>query len=250
MARPREATPAWPLPAAIATVLVVATHLAWWLSVRDGHVPACVPYLEGCTSISRAARHGLGNHVFRLLVLPCALLVAAHWWMSWRWLRLHGARGGALLPVLGTLAAIALAVYATFLGSDGEAYRFLRRYGVVVFFGCGYLAQLLFLRRARQLRAVGPGRGTAMAAVCAGMLLLGLGNVAASALVVDPVLKDRIENALEWQLGVLLVAWFALQAALWRRDGFSLRFSLRPGQPAREEATRAAARAEDSRTRA
>ena len=89
-----------------------------------------------------------------------------------------------------------------------------------------------------------------MAAVCAGMLLLGLGNVAASVLVADPALKDQVDNALEWQLGVLLVAWFALQAALWRRDRFSLRFSLPWAQPAREEATRAAARAEDSRTRA
>ena len=42
---------------------------------------------EGCTSISRAARHGLGNHVFRLLMLPCAMLVALHWWSSARWLR-------------------------------------------------------------------------------------------------------------------------------------------------------------------
>ena len=83
---PRSAIPLWPLPLAVAVVLVVATHLAWLLSVQAGHIPFCVPYIEGCTSISRAARHGLGNHLFRLMVLPCALLVFLHWWLAGRWL--------------------------------------------------------------------------------------------------------------------------------------------------------------------
>ena len=34
----------------------VATHAALLLSIDAGHVPGCVPYVTGCTSISRAAR--------------------------------------------------------------------------------------------------------------------------------------------------------------------------------------------------
>lgn len=208
--------PLWPLPVAIAVSFTVAAHVALWLSVRDGWVEACIPYLEGCTSISRAARHGLGNHVFRLLVLPCALLVGLHWWLSARWL----GRGHRDIAWLGAVAAAALAVYATFLGTDGEAYRFLRRYGVVCFFGFGYLAQLRFLRGARG-DARGGARGgarivAAMVGVSALMLLLGIGNVAAGALVADAGLKDRIENVLEWQLGLLLAAWYLLHAGWWR----------------------------------
>lgn len=225
--RPREGVPLWPLPLAIAALLVVAAHLAWWLSLRAGHVPACIPYLEGCTSISRAARHGLGNHVFRLLVLPCAALLALHWWASVRWLVLRdAARGGGWLLALGIAAAVALAVYATFLGSEGAGYRFMRRYGVVVYFGASYLAQLLFLRMARAVDEPPPRLRTAMVATCFLMLLPGLGNVAASALVADPTLKDRIGNALEWQLGALLVAWYLLQARLWWRIGYRLDFRL------------------------
>ena len=41
---------------AIALVMGVAVHLAWWLSLQGGHVEACNPYWDGCTSISRAAR--------------------------------------------------------------------------------------------------------------------------------------------------------------------------------------------------
>ncbi|MGJ4802147.1 hypothetical protein [Luteimonas sp. SDU82] len=204
--------PLWPLPAAIALLFTTAAHLALWLSIRDGHVEACIPVLEGCTSISRAARHGLGNHVFRLLVLPCALLVGLHWWLAARRL----GPGWRDVGWLGGIAATALAVYATFLGSDGEIYRFLRRYGVVCFFGFGYLAQLRFLHG---IAASGQARRTvrAMLAVGALMLLLGLASVAATALVADEGWKDRIENALEWQLGWLLAAWYLLHAALWRQ---------------------------------
>ena len=203
----------WPLPLAIAALFTVAAHVALWLSIRDGWIEGCVPYLDGCTSISRAARHGLGNHVFRLLVLPCAVLVGLHWWLSARWL---GA-GHRSVAGLGAVAAVALAVYATFLGTDGETYRFLRRYGVVCFFGFGYLAQLRFLRGLRGHADAGTPLVQAMVLVCVLMLGLGLGTVATGALVDDAQAKDRIENALEWHLGWLLAAWYLLHAGLWAR---------------------------------
>ena len=221
MSRPDTPFQLWPLPAAIALLFVGAAHLALWLSIRDGHVEACMPVLEGCTSISRAARHGLGNHVFRLLVLPCALLVGLHWWLASRWLR----QGWRSVAWLGGIAALALAVYATFLGTDGEAYRFMRRYGVVFFFGFGYLAQLRFLQGLRRDARSDAHIVAAMVAVSALMLLLGVGNVATGALVTDEGLKDRIENALEWQLGWLIAAWYLLHAALWRRVGAKLAFA-------------------------
>ena len=223
----RDQVPLWPLPAAIALMMVVAVHLAWLLSLRAGWVPPCIPYLDGCTSISRAARHGPGNHLFRLMVLPCAALLALHWWTSARWLGLRGAvRGGGGLVALGVAAAVALAVYATFLGTEGAGYRFMRRYGVVIYFGASYLAQLLFLRMARDAGEPSPGLRGAMLAVCLLMLATGVGNVAASALVQDPALKDRAENALEWQLGALLVAWYLLQARLWWCSGYRIGFGL------------------------
>ncbi len=214
----------WPLPLAIALLFGVAAHVALWLSIRDGWIEGCVPYLEGCTSISRAARHGLGNHVFRLMVLPCAALLGLHWWLSARWL----GRGRGAVAWLGAAAALALAVYATFLGTDGEAYRFLRRYGVVCFFGFGYLAQLGFLRGLRVDAHRGARLSTALVTVSVLMLLLGLANVVAGAVVVDEDFKDRIENVLEWHLGWLLAAWYLLHAWLWRRLDAKLVFAPAP----------------------
>lgn len=222
--RERGFTPLWPLPLTAALLLLAATHLALWLSIQAGHVPACVPYWEGCTSISRAARHGLGNHLFRLLVIPCAVLHGATWWLAGRWLRNDDGNAATYwMLALGLFSASALAIYATFLGTDGEVYGFLRRYGVTVYFGFGFLAQLLLMRRARVLRRMPSVLLTGMALVCVAMLGLGVGNVIAGALVVEDSLRDRIENALEWQLGLLLVGWHLLLARGWWRERFGLR---------------------------
>ncbi|MGS1078882.1 hypothetical protein [Pseudoxanthomonas beigongshangi] len=222
--RERGFTPLWPLPLTAALLLLAATHLALWLSIQAGHVPACVPYWEGCTSISRAARHGLGNHLFRLLVIPCAVLHGATWWLAGRWLRNDDGNAATYwMLALGLFSASALAIYATFLGTDGEVYGFLRRYGVTVYFGFGFLAQLLLMRRARVLRRMPPVLLTGMALVCVVMLGLGVGNVIAGALVAEDSLRDRIENALEWQLGLLLVGWHLLLARGWWRERFGLR---------------------------
>lgn len=212
--------PLWPLPLLIALLFLVAAHAAYLLSIQAGHVPACVPYLEGCVSISRAARHGDGNHLFRLLVIPCAVLHALVWWLARHWLR-----GGRLMLVLGVMSAIALAVYATFLGTEGEAYRFLRRYGVVVYFGFGYLAQLALMRRASRSDAL-PTRVIAwMSWIAAAMLGLGIANVVAGLAVSDPVAKDRWENIFEWWLGLLMVGWYGVLAIGWRRQRVAARLS-------------------------
>jgi hypothetical protein len=209
------ALPLWPLPLLCALIPVLAVHLAWWLSWRDGHIPAGIPYLDGAFSISRAARHGWGNDLFTLLMLPCATLQALCWLAAARWLRAQGSTRGAPLPWLGLLAAAFLALYATFLGSEGEVYQVLRRYGVTVYFAATYIALLWLLRALGELPW--PALRRALLGVALGMLALGLASVAVSASVDDHTLKDRWENVLEWQLGVLLTLMFLALAWGWRR---------------------------------
>lgn len=212
------------LPLACALIPVFAVHVAWWLSVRDGHVPFCIPYLEGCTSISRAARHGLGNHVFQFLMLPCAVLQMLLWGSARSWLRrVHvDPRAGASLPWLGLIAGAFLILYANFLGTEGEIYRLLRRYGVIVYFAMTYLAQLALLRRLRDL-SLPRGAQAIGIAVCLLMLLLGILSTWASAAIGDRALKDAIENVLEWNLGALLTVWFLLLTWLYRASGLRVR---------------------------
>jgi hypothetical protein len=212
--------PPWPLPLACALVPVVAVHAAWYLSRHAGLIPDCIPHFEGCTSISRAARHGTGNLLFKALMLPCAVLQAAHWWLAARWVEDHrgGLRAARALRVLALVAGTALAAYVWSLGSEGSLYGWMRRYGITFYFGGSFLAMLVFLGRYRA-SAARPSLARAMTAVCATLLALGLASVLAQLLAVDEQALDRLRNAMEWQLGALFTLWFLLHALAWRRAG-------------------------------
>lgn len=216
---PHSTLPLWPLPLLCALLPFAAAHLAWWLSVEEGLIVACNPYFDGCVSISRAARHGLGNQLFRMMVLPAAALQALCWLAVTLWLRQHGDRA-RLLPWLGLVAGAFLALYATFLGSEGKVYELLRRYGIYLYFGSTYLALLFTLRAPScrpQLRAYRP-----LLVVALGFMAVGLTSISVSYAVTGEALRDRWENVLEWHLGLWLTALFATLAWYWWRERLRL----------------------------
>lgn len=205
----------WLLPLAVAVLPFLATHIALLLSIQAGTVPTCIPYLEGCTSISRAARHGLANTVFQWVMVPMAGVHLANWWQARNWLQARhpDPAAGRTLLTLGLIAALALAVYALALGTEGALYRWMRRFGIIFYFGCTYLAQQVFARRLAQL-----GRLPAsMTGISLAVLAMGLASVVISNGIADPVFKDQMENLLEWQLALLMTLWFVLQALVYRR---------------------------------
>lgn len=216
---PRNGMALWPLALLVTVLPALVTHLAWGLSLQAGHIPWCIPYVEGCTSISRAARHGLGNDLFRMVMLPVAALQALFWLAVAAWLRAGGARVAASVPWLGLLAAVFLALYATFLGSEGDIYRVLRRFGVTVYFAATYIALLASLRGlARARDREDPAYRPLLVVACC-MLALGVLSTATTAVVDSRELKDRIENVLEWHLGLWLSAMFLVFAWRWWREG-------------------------------
>lgn len=216
----RDSRPLFLLPLAGALIPAAAMSAAWWLSVRAGHIPDCIPHLEGCTSISRAARYGTGNVVFKALMIPCAFLHAAMWIEAQRWIRTRHAdpRAGASLRALGIIAAVALVLYATFLGTEGAAYQWMRRFGIVFFFGATVLAMFAFTHRLLQVETE-KAIARVMLALCGLLLALGLASVGARAIADDPELKDRLEDILEWHLATVILLWPLCLAALWRRTG-------------------------------
>jgi len=223
------ALPLWPLPLVAGLLPAVASLLALWLSVRAGLVPGCNPFLEGCTSISRAARHELPNHLFRALVLPAATLQAITWLLVARWLRAEGERGGALIALLGLVAGAAMVLYGSFLGTDGAAYRLLRQYGTVLYFGLTCLAMLLAGRAMERLAVRGAlplGRlqRHALPTLFGLLVALGLLNALAGWWFVDP-LKDRIQNASEWWGSLMLTLVFVALADTWRRAGLRMQLT-------------------------
>ena len=228
---PGPASSLWPLPLIGGLLPAIAAVAALWLSFALDLIPPCNPFLDGCVSISRAARHDLPNHVFRALVLPAAVLQALTWMLCAAWLKGLQAdprRMLRVLPWLGVLAGVFLVLYGTFLGTEGQAYRWMRRYGVIFYFGFTYLCMLIasgaLWRLSRSGIAVLPAQlGRWLMALCAITLLIGLVQVFAPPLLGSADLKNRLENVLEWYAALAFTLFFLALAWAWRHARLSAR---------------------------
>ena len=193
-------------------------HLAYWLNIHAADTLAaafqCNPYIEGCVSTSRAVRSGPGLVWFKAIMLPCAVLMALTWHsMGDRMERFDTQRPNLSRWTvwLGICGAIALVFYVLYLGSEGVVYSWLRRYGVVFFFGFTALAQLL---SARFIWDVFQGALTWLAAFYIVLISLqwGIGvlSVFKRWMFEDPLLIERLQNVAEWLMIATMSAGFVL----------------------------------------
>lgn len=212
-----------PLAWCTAIVPLVATHLSYLLSASEGLVPWCLPWFEGCVSISRAARHGTAYFVFKGMMLPATALLVLYWWGNRFWLKQLGCRS-AFHWWLGAGAALLLVLYSVALGHMGDTMYLLRRAGVLGFFGLSYLAQVEL--GAALWRGTWPELGRALLTVSAVVLLVGLSSVMVN--IFWPERHDAMEDGVEWTLAVLLNIHSLMVAWGWQRSGFTARFSTGP----------------------
>lgn len=211
----------WLLPA-------VAIHLTYLISALTGQVPWCIPYLEGCTSISRASRQEPAIFVFRALIPPAAVFMMLYWRTAREWLTALGdgdSRITRALPHLGFVACLFLILYATFLGSHGEAYQLLRRYGIALHFGLSGVTQLLMLERIYRLRIAGvvfPDHNPQfLLAWCMGMCIVGIANVPISHFDLD-----ELQDVVEWMFVLFMYSFFATTWVAWYKLDLRTRFSI------------------------
>jgi hypothetical protein len=227
--------PLWPLPLLAGLLPLVAALTALLLSMQLGLVPRCNPFWDGCVSVSRAARQDLPNHLFRALMLPAATLQALVWVLAASWLQQQqNSRALRWLAPLGVAAGVALVLYGSFLGTEGQVYRWLRQYGTVVYFGCTCLCFLLAGRALQSQCAAGALKlpralvhGLVLLAVL--LVLLGVGNSIVAALFGGEI-KNRVENLTEWWGSLIFVLGFFLLAQMWRREGLCWRISRAAGR--------------------
>jgi hypothetical protein len=197
---------------------LAAVHLCLIVSIAVGTVLPCLPYVDGGTSISRACRTEPAVHLFRALVLPSSAAIAATWWIAAGWIgreRLAGARARRWVLGLGLIGALFLVLYATFLGTQGDAYRWMRRFGVYLFFSGTAIAELILtiaLVRARP-PALEDWVRRAMVGACTLMIAAGPLNLLAERVVV----KDRAACFFEWWFALAMIGYPLLLARLWTR---------------------------------
>lgn len=199
----------WPLVLAVVTgcLPIIAVNLSYLLAIRFDALPACMPYFEGCTSISSTGRVYPSEWVFKSLMAISAISMA---WFFFTAGHQTAARQIRIewLAVCGLAGSLALLLYLLFLGSEGPAYRLLRRYGVSLYFGFVLLGQLLLAHRLLSNRYSAPAY--ALSYVCALLLGLGLLSIPITNFVAD---KDQIENIIEWLFALLLHLNFLLAGA-------------------------------------
>ena len=126
---------------------IIAANAAFLINTGAG-MESCMPYWEGCMSVSRGVRTGPGLILFKVLALPTALAMILCWRQAGRWLTRTCDTGPArkkALVWMGVTGAVFYLVYAAWLGTEGEIYRWMRRYGVVFYFGLTGLAQLFLV---------------------------------------------------------------------------------------------------------
>ena len=209
---------------------VIAVLAAYLLNIFAGdELEArfiCNPYWDGCVSISRAARSGPGLYLFRLVMIPVAVLLLLCWNDVRSWLLGMDAcsiRRSRIIFALGALGAVFLVSYVTALGSEGEWYRWMRRYGVTVYFGGTALAQLLLAwvlwpQRRDLARGALPGPVSMLMALVCLQWALGLASVIKRVFVYNPEMMDRIENIIEWAFALPMSLAFVVIAVFFLRS--------------------------------
>ena len=142
------------LPLWAAVVPLVTVNACYLVAVSLEHVSACIPYLSGCTSVSSTGRMAPESLIFRAGMLPTALILALFWQRCSTFLELGGQSGARLvaLRMLGIIAGLSLIIYALTLGFEENAYRQLRRAGIIGFVLGTFVAEVLLIVSYRAMR--------------------------------------------------------------------------------------------------
>jgi hypothetical protein len=215
------------LPLIAGIVPFVGVHVCYVIAVQYGHLPACIPYIDGCTSISATGRYPPANFLFRAVELPVAAFLIVTWYFTVEWLRALqpglGRNKAAAIQVSGMVGALALIIYTTFLGTTEPFYEFMRRFGIYFYFLGTVLAQLFVALSLRNIRNESLGHlPDLLLWLSISPFVLGILNLVQKAVLAHDI-ADALENSIEWIASVLMQAYFVALYFAWRRTGFDVR---------------------------
>ncbi len=205
------------LPLLACLVPLVGINIAYWIGADNNVLPSCIPYIDGCTSISSTGRYPPGDRLFRATLLPYAAILAMTWYFAALWLKSlkPTSRAAPVILVSGVVGAVALVMYVSYLASHDPFYEIMKTYGIYFYFVGTALAQLvlsLALDRSPVQRA--------MVWVTVTPFALGLINFAQKAVLGS---LNSNENRIEWIASLLMQVWFVLLWVAWRKSRFDVR---------------------------
>jgi len=222
------------LPLLAGLVPLAAVSGAFWIGVANEVLPSsCIPFLDGCVSISATGRKPPGSFLFRAVMLPQSVLLVVVWHFSVLWLRSldPALRKSTIVAIMvsGITGAIAMIIYVTFLGTKEPIYEFMRRIGIYFgFLGAGVAQIIIAVALNRIAKSLPYARLMQVARVMSAMWLtvisLGILNVVLRAILED---TDQWENRIEWSVFIVMQCYFVALYHAWRVTGFAVGVSTR-----------------------
>ena len=219
------------VPLITALLPAIGVHVSYFLAAKFGHVPWCFPYIDSCTSISAVGRESPESYIFRASIIPTAIFMMVYWRLSCQWLQTLGTDTtirNRVMFYMGLAASIGLILYATVLGSVGQEFHVQRRIGVTIFYICTFVAQVLMTA---QLAALVKSQSSVIPArifrilvwICVTVAVLGLASLSLWAFYDR---HDRVDDAFEWVLTLLIQLHIFITYFAWRDSGFSASFTV------------------------
>ena len=213
-------------PRTLAILVVIlpllASNSAYLLSAFEGFVPWCMPYIDGCTTISQAGRSGNTIFLYRALVVTYSVSLIWFWLYSKSWLELlhgHTTNIARIILWLGLAGSIALLIYIDFLGATGEIHRVMRRIGAMLYFTLTPLAQILMLKQHYNILRKKPGVSikpkVLQYQLIISLLMLIIGAISIFLVVTNNMTYER-ENIVEWNFSLLVNLYFLGMIFIWK----------------------------------
>ena len=210
------------LPLLAGLAPLIAAYSAFGIGVLAGVLEPCIPFIDGCHSISATGRKPPGSFLFRAVMLPQAVILLLTWYFTIYWLKSLNpgfSRGTRIaIHVSSIISALALVSYVTFLGTREPFYEFMRRFGIYFFFIGTVLVEILVAVALIRMRYVLENprlkRLTqAMLALCLIPFVLGAVNFYLKATLENP---DQAENVIEWIVATMMHIYLLLMFRMWQ----------------------------------
>ncbi len=214
------------IPLWAAVVPLVTINVCFVIAAGLEHVPSCIPYLSGCTSVSSTGRMAPESLIFRAGMLPTAVILVLFWHHCATFLELGGQTGRRLVALrgLGVIAALSLTVYALTLGFEGDMYRQLRRAGIIGFAVSTFSAEVMFVMAYRPMRITETEKlWRWLLLLCLALPLL---DIVSELLKWAGTPRRATNNTVAWNAFVAASLYYAVVARIWWHHGFSGQFRI------------------------
>ena len=186
----------------------LAIHLSLILSIQNDYLAPCYPYIDGCYSISRAARQPYSIIIFKFLMITSAGL------LFFLWQRIFDKEKNKSPILIGQIGSLFLAIYVIALGNDGFIYEFMRRIGVFIFYIFTLISQWIFsfsqtIKRIKLSNNINLLKFTSLSQILLFILAIPF------FLIIEN--DGFIENIFEWWITLFITIWFFINFLYYKK---------------------------------